>query len=371
MTTNYAVDLFAGAGGMSLGFQSVGFTMAAAVDVDPIHAETYGSNFPGVATMVADLAMTSGQSIRDAAGLGDTDLAVVLGGPPCQGFSVGGRRLRSDPRNALIEQFARLVVELRPRYFVLENVVGILGGVSQDGALAAAIGVLEEGGYSVVRPIRSLNAADYGVPQRRRRVFVLGSRTDAVPPDYPAPGLPHSLTKRPTVGDAIMDLLADQDERSDSGPKAVAEFATLMRGDFGRAEGGPTPDHSPTGNDVVSHSATVRDRFARTKAGERELVSRFHRLDLGGIAPTLRAGSDRDNGRFTAPRPIHPLEPRCITTREAARLHSFPDWFEFNHTKWHGFRQIGNAVPPLLAAAVAGSVMAALCSTGEDDGRRR
>jgi DNA (cytosine-5)-methyltransferase 1 len=108
------------------------------------------------------------------------------------------------------------------------------------------------------------------------------------------------------------------------------------------------------------HTELSRSRFAATPCGETETVSRFHKLDPDGVCNTLRAGTNSDRGAFTSPRPIHPYTPRCITVREAARLHSYPDWFRFHVTKWHGFRQIGNSVPPLLARAVAAQVMAAL-----------
>jgi DNA (cytosine-5)-methyltransferase 1 len=104
------------------------------------------------------------------------------------------------------------------------------------------------------------------------------------------------------------------------------------------------------------HTRDSRRRFAKTLAGEIETISRFHKLDPAGVCNTIRAGTASDRGAFTSPRPIHPTLPRCITVREAARLHSYPDWFRFHVTKWHGFRQIGNSVPPLLARAVATKV---------------
>jgi DNA (cytosine-5)-methyltransferase 1 len=108
------------------------------------------------------------------------------------------------------------------------------------------------------------------------------------------------------------------------------------------------------------HTELSRRRFRETKPGDTERVSRFHKLDPEGICNTIRAGTASDHGAFTSPRPIHPFSARCITVREAARLHSYPDWFRFHVTKWHGFRQIGNSVPPLLARAVAGKVREAL-----------
>src|SRR5207244_3649928 len=110
----------------------------------------------------------------------------------------------------------------------------------------------------------------------------------------------------------------------------------------------------------TSHTPLSQKRFQATAAGETEPVSRFLKLDPMGVCNTLRAGTGSDRGAFTSPRPIHPHSPRCITVREAARLHSYPDWFRFHATKWHGFRQVGNSVPPLLARAVAAELVRAM-----------
>ena len=346
---------------MSLGFESAGFAIRAAVDSDPIHVETYGRNFADATTLCVDAAKLTGDRVRQAAGLESGEIAVVFGGPPCQGFSVGGRRNREDPRNSLIGEFARLVLELRPRYFVLENVAGILSDPVLE-PLMAALDHLERSGYRTVRPIRVLDAADFAVPQRRKRAFILGFRDGLTAPEYPEPVLPAELASAPKVGDAFMDLDSDRTIAAD-GPMSLSHgYAALMSGAVRAADDRSLPrDRAPLGGmSRVAHSEEIRIRFERTRPGEREPVSRFHRLALDKVAPTLRAGSDRDNGSFTAPRPIHPTEPRCITVREGARLHSLPDWFQLHESKWHGFRQIGNAVPPLLAAAVARQVFSAL-----------
>jgi DNA (cytosine-5)-methyltransferase 1 len=109
----------------------------------------------------------------------------------------------------------------------------------------------------------------------------------------------------------------------------------------------------------TDHSSLSRERFAETEHGKTEPISRFHKLDPNGVCNTIRAGTGSDRGAFTSPRPIHPFKPRCITVREAARLHSYPDWFRFHATKWHGFRQLGNSVPPLLSQAIAEEIMKA------------
>ncbi len=362
------IDLFAGAGGLSLGFESAGFDIAAAVEIDPIHCATHEFNFPYCKTICRSVLDIRGADIRRMAGIGTKDIAVVFGGAPCQGFSMIGKRALDDPRNELVHHFVRLVLELRPRYFAFENVKGLTVGKHRQ-ILTEMVESFGEAGYSVLLPYRVLNAADYGVPQERHRVFLLGAREDCDLPSYPAP-----RKKRVTVAEAIGDL-----------PEAD-EFPELMERDWTQAEfGAPSayarrlrglanrPDDFCyrrifdrgilTSSLRTDHTALSRRRFAKTAFGKTEPVSRFYKLDPEGQCNTIRSGTASDRGAFTSPRPIHPYSPRCITNREAARLHSYPDWFRFHVTKWHGFRQIGNSVPPLLAQAVAAQIMVALRAT--------
>lgn len=212
---------------------------------------------------------------------------------------------------------------------------------------------------------RVLNAADYGVPQDRRRLFLMGARKDLPSPTYPSP------THRTTVGEAIGDI-PDAEQFPELWTRdwarvrfgAASAYAAVLRGkrsdptDYGyRRSFNP---NLLTSSLLTEHSDLSRTRFAATKPGDVEPVSRFKRLSLEGLCNTLRAGTASDRGAFTSPRPIHPVFPRVVTVREAARLHSYPDWFRFHATKWHGFRQIGNSVPPLLARAVASRIIAAL-----------
>jgi DNA (cytosine-5)-methyltransferase 1 len=365
-----AVDLFCGAGGMSLGFEQAGFEVVAAVDSDPIHVETHRLNFPDCNTIQADLSKLSGDTLRSKAGLDeDLQIDVVFGGPPCGGFSVMGKRDPEDPRNNLVEHFARLINELEPLYFVVENVVG-LTTETMNGHLADFENRLNSK-YSLVSPRKVLDASEFGVPQRRRRVFILGYKADLVQPSYPK-SLSQSdpKYKSPKVVDAIADLANINDDpkllKSDvyqyELPPAPSQYARIMRGEEkdpdDRSESRSRTE-GLTGCARINHSEAVTDRFANTQPGEREPISKFHRLDNQGLAPTLRAGTGKSRGSYSAPRPIHPTQPRCITVREGARLHSFPDWFQFHHTKWHGFRQVGNSVPPRLARAVAKEVQKA------------
>jgi DNA (cytosine-5)-methyltransferase 1 len=363
------IDLFAGAGGLSLGFEQAGFDIAAAVELDPIHCAAHKFNFPDCATICRSVTDIDGAEIRRLAGIGGREIAAVVGGAPCQGFSLIGKRALDDPRNALVHHFVRLVLELQPRYFVFENVKGLTIGAHRQ-FLEEVMAAFEDNGYRVLKPYRVLNAADYGVPQDRRRLFLIGARSDAALPIYPTP--------RPgvTVWEAIGDLpeaeqfpeLATRDwVRAEYGAPSAYARRLRVPEDDGQNYSHPRrfDRNLLTSSLRAEHTPLSRSRFAATAPGETEPVSRFHKLDPAGVCNTLRAGTASDRGAFTSPRPIHPLVPRCITVREAARLHSYPDWFRFHVTKWHGFRQIGNSVPPLLAQAVAGELMKAMGETPE------
>ncbi|HAX25475.1 MAG TPA: DNA cytosine methyltransferase [Thermomicrobiales bacterium] len=379
------VDLFAGAGGLSLGFEQAGFDIAVAVEFDPVHSATHEYNFPCSAVICADVRQLSGDGIRSAAGLGDVEIDVLVGGPPCQGFSLIGHRVLDDPRNDLVFHFLRLVDELQPRAFVMENVAGMATG-QHTRLLEELIERFKTIGYSLRLPYQILNAADYGIPQNRRRLFLLGARSDIILPNYPVKQtvragtksnqkgmleLPLGLPFGPTVADAICDIpdielfesLFESDEMRIR-PVGGSEYAMRLRGDLQDERDYSYPRyHDPhvlSGCLRARHTDLSRERFAATVQGSTEPVSRFFKLPLDGTSNTLRAGTASDRGAFSAPRPIHPVHPRCISVREAARLHSFPDWFRFHKTIWHGFRQIGNSVPPLLGRAVAEEVRAVL-----------
>ena len=357
------IDLFAGAGGMSLGFEQAGFDVAAAVELDPVHSAVHEFNFPHCATVCADACKVTASDIRSAAKLGDLSVDIVFGGAPFQGFSLIGHRALDDPRNRLISEFVRLTCELDAKYFVLENVKGLTVGGHRR-LLEEVVEDFEKRGYSVLLPYRVLNAADYGVPQDRQRLFLIGAKRGLRLPQYPL----GTVEQPTTVWEAIGDLPEADDyarlETTDSVPRArygeASPYARLLRGlDRDRSDYAyPRVWDSAalTSSMRTIHTPLSRRRFAATQCGKVEPVSRFLKLDPTGVSNTLRAGTGSDRGAFTSPRPIHPHSPRCITVREAARLHSYPDWFRFHATKWHGFRQIGNSVPPLLARTVAAAV---------------
>lgn len=374
------VDLFAGAGGLSLGFEQAGYDVAAAVELDPIHSAAHEHNFAYSTTFCRNATTVTGDEIRARSALGTRELHAVVGGAPCQGFSLIGKRALDDPRNALLSEFARLVLELQPRYFVLENVAGLTAGDHRK-LLDEVIDLFGKGGYQVLQPYRVLQAAEFGTPQSRRRLFLVGAREGVQLPVYPssthsarsmrgAAVAPGDLPLSPSVWEAIGDLpdADDYPELLDT-DNVLAKFgepsayAARLRGqvrdplDFSRPR--PFDEKLLTSSARTEHTAASIERFAATLPGETESISRFLRLHPDGVCNTLRAGTASDRGAHTAPRPIHPLLPRVITVREAARLHGYPDWFRFHATKWHGFRQIGNSVPPPLAKAVGASLLRA------------
>lgn len=356
------IDLFAGAGGLSLGFEQAGFKVVAAVEYDPIHAATHEFNFPESTTICRSVADIDAAYVRSKANIGRRTVDVVFGGAPCQGFSMIGKRALDDPRNRLVYHFVRLVKDLAPKYFVFENVRGLTVGEHKK-FLGEIIQEFESTGYRVLTDYRVLNAANFGVPQDRHRLFLLGARKGYRLPDYPSPthtlpGTSHTLDfvdTTPTVWDAIGDLpeADDFDELLQrdwirTRFKKPSEYARFLRQD-----GSSKAAELLSSSMRTVHTALSQSRFAATSFGDTEPVSRFLKLDPTGVCNTIRAGTASDRGAFTSPRPIHPYSPRCITVREAARLHSYPDWFRFHVTKWHGFRQVGNSVPPLLGRAVA------------------
>ncbi len=365
MTRPTVVDLFAGVGGLSLGFEQAGFDVVAAVELDPIDAATHSFNFARCRTICHDATEIRGADIRRVLS-GPVD--VVVGGAPCQGFSMIGKRALDDPRNQLVRHFLRLVVELEPSVFVLENVRGLTVGKHRR-FLDEVAAEFQRAGYSLTLPWQVLNARDYGVPQDRRRLFLLGAK--GVPtPRYP---LPEIMSVTPTCLDALEDVpnAEDFDELhiSDSvrvelqavGLNAYARAMRCLNNDAWHF--GYVREWDPallTGSLRTAHTAISRRRFRETPPDTVEPISRFYKLAANGVSNTLRAGTDSARGAFTSPRPIHYRYDRCVTVREMARLHGFPDWFRFHVTKWHGARQIGNSVPPPLAKAVGISVREAL-----------
>lgn len=373
------IDLFAGAGGLSLGFEQAGFDVVAAVEVDPVHCAVHKFNFPECAIIPHSVVGLTAAEIRLAAGIGDRPVDCVFGGPPCQGFSMIGQRVLDDPRNSLVLEFVRLVAELNAKTFVFENVKGLTVG-KHKAFLEELVQAFDKIGYNVRLPWHVLDASSYGTPQKRQRLILLGAKKGLALPEYPLPSTNAADAKRPIPGlpagptakDAIGDLpdaerfpgLIETDAVKTTAFKEPSAYAAELRcltndaWHYGYVRGWQ-PGYLTSSARTI-HTAISQRRFRETAPGSVEPISRFFKLAPDGLSNTLRAGTDGARGAFTSPRPIHYAYDRCITVREMARLHGFPDWFRLQATKWHGARQIGNAVPAPLARAIGQAVIASL-----------
>lgn len=339
-----AVDLFCGGGGFSDGAIRAGIDVPLAYDINPVLTSSFSKNFPHTQLKLGDIAELSGSAILEAAG---EPIDGLFGGPPCQGFSLIGRRDVKDPRRLLLGHFFRLVNEIRPTFFVMENVVGLNQGQAKT-VLCDALNYVPDF-YDVLAPI-ILDASDFGAATKRKRLFVIGVNT------YRSEKFPKEALdkyKRPavTVKDAIWDLAnASFIGEDDSGMDlwrttyegGASEYAKSLR----------TEDQCFTGHRRTLHTKTVIKRFRTVKPGAVDPIGRYPRLEWSATCPTLRAGTGPDKGSHQSVRPIHPTEPRVITVREAARLQGFADRHIFHATIWHSFRMIGNSVCPFVAEAI-------------------
>ena len=361
------VDLFAGAGGLSFGFEQAGFDVVAAVEVDPVHACVHEFNFPYCAVIPNSVRDIAGDDIRSAIAIDRAaSVDVIVGGAPCQGFSLIGQRALDDPRNSLVRDFIRLVRELQPSYFLFENVKGLTVGKHRQ-FLEEVIDEMGRSGYEILQPWRVLNAKDYGVPQSRERLFLIGTKKGLPWPSYPEP-VENQITCLEALEDLpdaehFEQLLFSDEVAADylskaKGYSALMRCSNLESWHYGYKR--KWNKQRLTSSRRTMHTEVSRSRFAQTEPGTVEPISRFFRLSPDGVSNTLRAGTDSARGAFTSPRPIHYKHARCVTVREMARLHGFPDWFRFQETKWHGARQIGNSVPPPLACAIAHEIMKVL-----------
>lgn len=348
------IDLFSGVGGMSLGAARAGCTLVGAVELDPIAIHTHKVNFPKSQHLESDITEISGRAILDAFNLKTSELTGVIGGPPCQGFSSMGKGNVDDPRNALFSHFFRLVFDLKPDFFVAENVPGILN-TKYDAIRKKAFHIVEKE-YEILEPI-TLRASDVGAPTTRTRVFFIGikknryyklSASDLFSKENNLTyvkdallGLPEKVKFNEDVWSIVEKVSNSYSQTLSSNvPKNVGDQVAIKRY-FERNE--------VYGMIGTRHTEHVINRFLKVLPGEKDPISKAPRLNPEGFCPTLRAGTGKDRGSYQAVRPIHPTEARVITPREAARLQGFPDWFQFHKTKWHSFRQIGNSVSPIVS----------------------
>lgn len=357
------IDLFCGCGGFSKGFEEAGYNIRFGIDLWSDAIVTYKKNFPNAAVLNGDITKVSGKDILLKANLDMNEVDVIIGGPPCQGFSVSGKRLIDDERNVLYKSYVQIVKELHPKIFVMENVPGLIrlfkGQVAEQ--------VVEDFtriGYLV--QTRILSAENYGVPQQRKRVFFVGLRNDLAEEglsfQYPVPFM-GSGTDRPawTSKEAISDLDFIPDDRilGEDIPyclPAENKYQKEMR----------NGSNSVLNHSITLHNAKTKKIIAMVPDGgnykdlpeelwnTRKVHIAWTRMDSKKPCFTIDTGHNHH---------FHYKENRVPTVRESARIQSFPDTFEFVGIKTSQLKQVGNAVPPLLAKAIAESVRAVLEDT--------
>lgn len=357
-----AVDLFSGAGGLGAGVEAAGWTVVAAVDHDRAALETHRANFRGLALDVDMSDPTRVEKLIER--LQPLGIDLVAGGPPCQPFSRAGRaKIRSlvdggmrdavDARKELWRSFIDVVLALRPRAVLMENVPDM--AIGDDLVVIREIAcLLEDAGYSV--DYRLLDAWRHGVPQHRKR-FILQARNDGVVPVWPKPN-----NRRPVVRDAIEDLPS---LNGTTGAREMPYSGTPRHALAKELRGAEAPDvvydhmTRPVRDDdreafelmtsTTLYSA-LPERLKRYRSDT--FNDKYKRLDWDDLSRTITAHIAKDGYWY-----IHPSEHRTLTVREAARIQTFPDSFRFSGTRSDAFRQIGNAVPPLLGRVIAGSIL--------------
>ena len=353
------INLFSGAGGFSLGAKRAGFDIVGSIEIDPKATSVYERNFPETPLWIKDISTVSAIDILQNFDLQVGKIDGIIGGPPCQGFSHMGNNNSEDPRNKLFIHFFDIVNDVNPKFFLAENVPGILSPKNTQ-FIENAISKVE-GKYEILAPMK-LVATEFGAPTKRARVFFFGCLKDQINTVKSTEFIPEN-TKHIYVKDALKGLVRKIDPLWLSEKDGWKKIRKNVEGDFGSKLYGQIPDgvgdpeaitrledkSEVSGCLGTRHTKKVLDRYSKIKPGKIDHISKSRRLNSKGFCPTLTAGTDKDKGGYQAVRPLHPTENRVITPREAARLQGFPDWFQFHPTKWHSFRQIGNSVSPILA----------------------
>lgn len=328
------IDCFCGAGGLSIGFEKAGFDVIYAFDIDEAAINTYKHNpkYHHGKAFVRNIYEVNKKSIEEDLGQELGEIDIMIGGPPCQGFSVQRRGDDFDPRNKLILEYCRLINEIKPHFFVLENVGGIMSTRGKP-YIKVLTDTLSAIGYKI--QLKKLTASDYGVPQDRKRVIIVGemSLNGEGHFEYPEP----LSTPKVTVRQAIADMMElDENDLPNHKADKLSEI-NLKR--IQAITEGQGQDSLPDELQLDCH---------KKNNGHRHLDT-YGRMAWDKPAPTITARFDSfSRGRFG-----HPVLDRTITLREGARLQTFPDDFEFIGSKVEVARQIGNAVPPMLAEKVA------------------
>lgn len=351
------IDLFAGVGGISSGFKKAGFEVVSANEYKPEIANTYIKNHLGTKMIINDITKVKSAELLN----GDKDIDVIVGGPPCQGFSMAGRRIRNsgaflnDPRNELFKEFIRVVKDIKPKVFVMENVAAMLnihgGSVKNE-----IIEKFREIGYET--KVEVLLAADYGVPQLRKRAVFIGNRIGLDSALF-FPEKTHGPKKdRPyvTIAETIFDLPKLSAGKGDFETdyilvKNVTEYQKERRGKSKKIYNHQATQHDERIIEILKNIKEGEGRSSLPPSLQTKSVhsGAFGRLNRNKPAYTITTRFDTPSvGRVT-----HPIQNRALTPREAARIQSFDDDFIFYGSKSSIGTQIGNSVPPLLAQAIA------------------
>ena len=346
------IDLFAGAGGLTLGAKMAGIDVCFAVENDIFAAKAFQLNHPNVRMISEDIRKVNGENLKTE----KNSVTLLFGGPPCQGYSTSNQKTRNkdNPKNWLFREFVRLARETQPDWVVLENVKGLLE--TEKGFFEEEIrSAFEKLGYLCTEFIPS--AADYGVPQRRNRFFLIGSRNGL------KPVLPEKKNRIVTVGEVFADLpILTNGASVDMLPyriKANSEYAKLLRGDLVTC----------TGHLVSRNSKLVIERYSFIPQGGNwanipdELMNNYKDKSRCHTGIYKRLKDDEPAmtvGNYRKSMIIHPWEDRGLSVREAARLQSFPDSYLFYGSIGYQQQQVGNAVPPLLAKAVFEGIVNAM-----------
>lgn len=346
------IDLFSGCGGFSKGFEMAGFNIALGLDSWSDSIETFQANFVNAHVVNRDITGMKGKDLLRAAGLKSGQIDVIIGGPPCQGFSLSGKRMLDDPRNRLYKSFVDIVADIKPKVFVMENVPGLIrlfGGRVKNEVIEDFSRI----GYKV--SMEQLTASDFGVPQHRRRVFFVGINPGKIKKtsifSFPEPT--HGTKQNPfiTSYDAISDLdfISDEfplSEQTSYELPPKSEYQEMMRSETDILMNHVATIHTPKTKQIIS--------MVSDGGNYKELPKELHHTRKVNIAWT-RMNSKKpcftiDTGHNHH---FHYRANRVPTARESARIQSFPDDFIFKGIKTSQLKQIGNAVPPLLAREIA------------------
>lgn len=359
-----AIDLFCGAGGLSEGLRQAGFDVLAGNDFDEAAGQTFSATHSDAKFVPGRVQDVSEAALLKAAGLRPGQLDCLVGGPPCQAFSVyNHQRGLHDERSQLFREYLRLVEGLNPRWVVMENVTGITSAGGGE-AVKAILNGLQKLGYYV--EFRTLKTEEYGVPQERRRVVFIGNRV-GMPIIWPEQthGTGDGLRPFVTIQDAIGDLpVLENGEDLGVLPyrrRARGDYQTMLREGSKRALNHSAPRLGPINTERLKHipqGGSWRDipfdllPEGMKKAKRSDHTKRYGRMSWDGLSCTVLTKCDIHWGAY-----IHPEQDRAITVREAARIQSFPDWFKFEGSRTEQYIQVGNAVPPLLGRKIGQALL--------------